>query len=482
MKKTVQSVKYVLDNLHLTPDELFQLIETSQGYTGDDYNRWLANQIILVAESEGIPFTELLVKKLKILAQLMSDADDGISELVDNFISENIDNVDTVYDFTGISYSRTTESVEEFDWFNGINLIDGTLSENNTDNSTYVGILDSKGIGKSEITLSAKSMGYSLSSKGAGMLLRFILMDDLLEPINNTYVFISDSAFFKENSEITEFFMQRFDLVKSVYLNKLDTMSSSFASGMNLITIWKSYSSRRESVDFISAESLVEGGKEKLFYANKSDLAIDFLTSSGDSISISEIDYDLSSQGTRDVEESPLNAYLSVNGTQSVADFPISGSSLVYPISKDNLEEIIVYFAASKSLEGTWGYGRGLGRVCNGLEGYQSLVANCLPIFLFSPNSLFSNSDVKSNFSYNSDLVNDLHDMYSPFMTFEAKVLWDLVKSYSDAMVNQVEGLDGFSFYQIRKGLNNEKFDSEYQKRYESAKNFVKRQLEGFLC
>ena len=62
MKKTVQAVKYALDTLHISPDSLFKLIETSQGYEGEDYNRWLAEKIIRTADSEGIPFTELLVK------------------------------------------------------------------------------------------------------------------------------------------------------------------------------------------------------------------------------------------------------------------------------------------------------------------------------------------------------------------------------------------------------------------------------------
>ena len=74
MKKTTQAIKYALDELHVTPDKLFQLIESAQGYDGSNYELWLAGRIIKIADSEGIPFTELLVKTLKILASLMSDS------------------------------------------------------------------------------------------------------------------------------------------------------------------------------------------------------------------------------------------------------------------------------------------------------------------------------------------------------------------------------------------------------------------------
>lgn len=484
MKKTVQAVKYALDTLHISPDSLFKLIETSQGYEGEDYNRWLAEKIIRTADSEGIPFTELLVKKLKILAEIMSNSEEGISQLVDDFISERLEGVETVYDFSGLGYSGTTDSQEDFDWFNGINPMGEEILVNNTDNSAYVGFLDSKGAGKSEVTLAGRSMGYSMNSKGGAMLLRFILMDEALEPTNNTYVFISDAAFFKENSSITQAFMNQFDLVEAIYLNKLDTMPSSFASGLDLITVWKTYSAERDSVSSISACDLLKGGSPKLFYADSEELEVDYLKFNEATEEVPELDFDLNlSEDTYDVSKSDYHAYLSVNGTQRVADYPIIGSELVYGITKENLRSIIVYFAGSKSLEGSWGYGRGLKRVCDGLEGYNSLVANCLPIFLYSPDSLFCTIEGTSSFNYSSDLVAELFEEYSPFMSFESKVLWDLAQDYSKAMVKgQEEELENQSFYQIRKALMDDRFEKVYQEKYESAKSYVKQQLEGYLC
>jgi len=238
MKKTTQAIKYALEELHLTPDKLFQLIESAQGYTGDNYELWLANKIIEVADSEGMPFTELLVKKLKLLTSLRSDTDEGVSQVVSDFINKVVGSYKETVDFSGLNLDFLNDN-SDFDWFNGFSLVDGTLMELNDSNTAYVGFLDSAGAGKNEVSLAGKSMGIPITSKGGAMMLRFLLMDDQVEPTGNTYVFISDSAFYKENPQITKEFFKRFSLVDAVYLNKSETMQGSFASGLDLITVWK---------------------------------------------------------------------------------------------------------------------------------------------------------------------------------------------------------------------------------------------------
>ena len=80
-------------------------------------------------------------------------------------------------------------------------------------------------------------------------------------------------------------------------------------------------------------------------------------------------------------------------------------------------------------------------------------------------------------------MVAGLFEEYSPFMSFESKVLWDLAQDYSKAMVKgQEEELESSSFYQIRKALMDDRFEKVYQEKYESAKSYVKQQLEGYLC
>jgi hypothetical protein len=506
MKKTVQAIKYALEELHLTPDKLFQLIESAQGYEGDNYELWLANKIIGVADSEGIPFTELLVKKLKLLSSLRSNEEEGVSEVVDNFIKNVVSDYSFVVDFSGLDLDYLNDS-SDFDWFNGLSLVDGTLTEMNDSNYAYVGFLDSAGAGKNEVSLAGKSMGIPITSKGGAMMLRFLLMDDQVEPTGNTYVFISDSAFYKENPQITKEFFNRFSLVDTVYLNKSETMQGSFASGLNLITVWKTYSEEgydyyetegmyseselviMESNDVIIGRSLIKPNifPNKYFYADSeilmSDLLKDYLIDSEEEVQVPVINLDLEVEDAYDLPKSDLGAYLSINGTQRVSDFPIAGSTDLIPINKSNLEDLIVYYACSQATEGTWGYGKGLGMILNGLEGYESLVANCLPIFFFGWNSLFHSVEGQvSNFLPNGELAQELYEKYNSFMSFESKVLWTLGTDYSEAMISKSPELKNSTFYQIRSELKDSSFERVYKEKLELALRFVNVQSKGYLC
>lgn len=506
MKKTVQAIKYTLEELHLTPDKLFQLIESAQGYEGDNYELWLANKIIGVADSEGIPFTELLVKKLKLLSSLRSNEEEAVSEVVDNFIKNVVSDYSFVVDFSGLDLDYLNDS-SDFDWFNGLSLVDGTLTEMNDSNYAYVGFLDSAGAGKNEVSLAGKSMGIPITSKGGAMMLRFLLMDDQVEPTGNTYVFISDSSFYKENPQITKEFFNRFSLVDAVYLNKSETMQGSFASGLDLITVWKTYSEEgydyyetegkyseselviMESNDVIIGRSLIKPNifPNKYFYADSeilmSDLLKDYLIDSEEEVQVPVINLDLEVEDAYDLPKSDLGAYLSINGTQRVSDFPIAGSTDFIPINKSNLEDLIVYYACSQASEGTWGYGKGLGMILNGLEGYESLVANCLPIFFFGWNSLFHSVEGQvSNFLPNGELAQELYEKYNSFMSFESKVLWTLGTDYSEAMISKSPELKNSTFYQIRSELKDSSFERVYKEKLELALRFVNVQSKGYLC
>lgn len=506
MRKTIQAIKYALEELHLTPDKLFQLIESAQGYEGDNYELWLANKIIGVAEYEGMPFTELLVKKLKLLSSLRSNEEEGVSQVVDNFIKNAVSDYSFVVDFSGLDLDYLNDS-SDFDWFNGLSLVDGTLNELNDSNTAYVGFLDSAGAGKNEVSLTGKSMGIPITSKGGAMLLRFLLMDDQVEPTGNTYVFISDSSFYRENPQITKEFFNRFSLVDAVYLNKSETKQGSFASGLDLITVWKTYSDGgydyyetegkyseselviMESNDVILGRSLVKPNvfPNKYFYADSeilmSDILKEYLIDSEEDEQVTLVNLDLQVEDAFDLPKSDLGAYLSINGTQRVCDYPIACSTDYIPINRSNLESIITYYACSQAMEGTWGYGKGLGMVLNGLEGYESLVANCLPIFFFGWNSLFNSTEgQESNFLPNGELANELYEKYNSFMSFESKVLWTLGTDYSKAMIEKTLELKGSTFYQIRSKLKDSSFERVYKEKLELALRFVNVQAKGYLC
>ena len=67
-------------------------------------------------------------------------------------------------------------------------------------------------------------------------------------------------------------------------------------------------------------------------------------------------------------------------------------------------------------------------------------------------------------------------------MSFEAKVLWDLGTEYSKAMQKGDDSLKGKTFYQIRNILADDSFEAVYKQKLESAQNYVREQVKGFLC
>ena len=118
MRKAKSAVMYGMETLRVSPDELFKLIESSQGYDGDDYNRWLAGRIIEVAEKDGVQFSQLLAKKFVIVNEILEEVSDVQSikeEFLDIFKSTLNDTLYSV-DFEGLG-----EAVE-VDWFTGLDL------------------------------------------------------------------------------------------------------------------------------------------------------------------------------------------------------------------------------------------------------------------------------------------------------------------------------------------------------------------------
>ena len=57
MKNTREAIRYGIETLGVTPEEFFSLIESSNGYSGDDYGRWLANEIIKIAEKDNVGYS-----------------------------------------------------------------------------------------------------------------------------------------------------------------------------------------------------------------------------------------------------------------------------------------------------------------------------------------------------------------------------------------------------------------------------------------
>ena len=73
MKNTIDAIKYGLETLKVSPKELNSLIESSKGYDGDDYKRWLANEIIKIAEKDDVGYSQLLAKWFNLIQSIIEE-------------------------------------------------------------------------------------------------------------------------------------------------------------------------------------------------------------------------------------------------------------------------------------------------------------------------------------------------------------------------------------------------------------------------
>ena len=186
MKRTIEAVKYGIETLGISPNALFDLIKSSNGYDGDDYSRWLANEIIKIAEKDGVGYSQLLVKKFTIISSILDGVDVSIKkEWLDFFSSMlGVDSGSVMsINFDGIG----TKFEEDVDWYSDVDLMsekffsEGNLPENlmsnlrgdSEENFAIVAKLESDSCSKnSELFKSAKSVGVVCKNKGSMLLYR----------------------------------------------------------------------------------------------------------------------------------------------------------------------------------------------------------------------------------------------------------------------------------------------------------------------
>ena len=116
MKNAKEAIKYGIETLKVSPEEMFSLIESSKDYDGDDYPRWLASKIIKLAEEDGVGYSQLLVKRFNIISDLLdNDGEVFKSDFIDYISGENVDIIYGLDEYDK-GYS------EDLDWFKGIDL------------------------------------------------------------------------------------------------------------------------------------------------------------------------------------------------------------------------------------------------------------------------------------------------------------------------------------------------------------------------
>lgn len=470
MKKTKSAVKYGIETLKVSPDELFKLIESSQGYNGSDYSRWLAGKIIDIADKDGIQFSQLLVKKFNIINELLEELSEN-QEIDDDYITIFKDCLNS--NLYSINIDKLGVALKDVDWFNKIDLdkensffvtenLPLELQKNIFDNEKFSIIarlsLDTCDK-KSCLYSDAKGQGIKLVSKGAMFLYRLCSLVGIFNLTECKFGLLVPTKFLydEDNADIINYTLDYFDIETGLSIKSVEMLSNSINSGdiaFIVLTPRKRESQDGVILDVVEKDTSSLEGYNILCrkrYSKSKNRMIDDIKSSV-------------------VADEDSIAYLKCNDSVLSIVSSIENNDYLVPITKNTLSKAIVYYGVTIAKNIGWGDVLGLPCVIDGVSGYEELLYNCLPLFLFN-----YNSDMPQEV-LNSDIIQNLVNVGNPYFSFEAKELYNLCMDFIKS-----SGVSDRSFSSIRKEISNRDFNNLYESKVESLKSYINSLSERFF-
>ena len=478
MNNVVEAVRYGVETLGISPDEMFSLIKSSEGYEGSDYRRWLAAKIIELCESMGTGYTQLLVKKFAITQSIIeSYSDDHIKDSVIEKMREMmLDGSENVL------YSVNMEDIDtemvDTDWFDGIdlnsensefveNLPDGIREDFLEDRVSLIYRISSDNADRgSELYEDARNAGLSCKSAGALMLYRVCQMVSAFDECTENFRFgiLTSTKFLcdRENADILNYFLQYFDYT-GFAMSAGDLMNASYMKCDYAFLVCTPRTASSSSKNGIVLPYY--SGEEIIGYRR----------------------YSRSSRDMYDVlkESKPMGRVLGylVKGTSGrslgIASESENGG---IPITECNLKDVIVYYAVSKSLEG-FGLSNRVSEVLTGSEEYMELLYNCLPLFLYDVDNrcksfeeltLEGNRIVPNQLSVENSLIAKMLEDGEEYYSFESKQLLDICRGFlSFLRENTTCEVDGLTFEEIREACEYPALNNQYLTAVTNLKDFI---------
>ena len=476
MRKTKSAIKYGMETLKLSSDELFKLIESSKDYVGSDYKRWLARKIIELAEKDGIGYSQLLVKKFNIINSIMeevAETDSIKEEFLDIFKSTLKGELYS----NGFPYLGTELEV---DWGKGIDydknnsffvmnafsdgLRDSVVGESDKEVSLIIRLSNETVNKKCELYSDAKSRGIVINSAGGLILYRLCCLAEVF-PMERVTIGVYCQAGFlysEGNKDIVETFLSYYKIIDGFSMKSIELSSGGINSGTMAWLTARPIKDIDEADDCIELKSITLDEEELLGYREVDTKRY----SRSREIMLSSI-----------LGEEPEGAlgYLFKKGGLQLCTENITGEGI--PITKNNLEDVIAYFGVTRSKELEWGFDEDIPCLINGSDSYQELLWNCLPLFLYDYRSGF---ECGSALSVDSSIMKGILEKAMPYFSFEAKELFYLCKEFTE-YVGQGTDLVGKSFKEIRKEANSENFNIAYEFKLTSLKEYINGMSKSFM-
>lgn len=500
MKKTKSAVKYGMETLKLSPDELFKIIESSQGYDGGDYARWLAGKIIEVAEADGVQFSQLLVKKFNIINEILEEVS-GSQEISEDFL--DIFKGALNKDLYSVNLEGLGETLD-VDWYNGLDLdsensffvmeklpldLKGKILENEKFSILFRLSLDSADK-KSDLYSDAKGQGLVLASKGAMLLYRLCSLASNFDISNAKFGILVPIKFLydSENEAIIEYVLSHFKISEGYSIKSVEMSINALNSGDTAFITLETRKNENDNQDGVVLTSITLDEEELSGFAeletkrySKSNQSM--LNKISDESVALEDDVMMQSLGKESTMGKGLKnayGYLNVNGSISLSTLPEEGKKNI-AITKKNIRDIIAYYGVTTSRELDWGYSSDIPCLIDGRVGYEELLYNCLPLFLFDYNSDFKNiGGTEYKLTIESPIIQDLLDVGMPYFSFEAKELFNTCKDYIEFSKNNM-GVTRKSFHELRTMSDNSDFNNFYESKVVNLKEYINSLSKNFL-
>lgn len=413
MRKTKDIIKYMILQ-GKTPEEVFKLIESARDYRGNDQDLWLASEIIKTAESEGIGYSQLLVKKLEIILSLREESETSVNQDWLDFLVDNYIGTSNIYS-VGCDYLGSP--LEDIEWNRGIDynrdilgfssqLPEGVLESllNNQDLCIFAKLDDTSSDSKSDLCRDAKSIGITCNSNASLMVYRFITMARNLNLGSNfKFAFTApiDFLYNPSNKSLINWLLGYYNcsgfVVSSSFLYRGAFLDERYA-----FVVCKPNGFADVEQDCISLDTYLGDKPVNLRYTGSSMAFRTYLS-------------EAKPEGT------PMG-YLVFDRFSNVS---ISGTKVNendIPITESNFKDVVIYYGLCKS-QGT----TGIPLYINGRKDIDSIFYNCLPIFLGVENTV----NLGSSLSSSSDFIHPYLDRGTPYFSYEAKELLDTLSYIS---------------------------------------------------
>ena len=502
MKKTISAVKYGLETLGVTPDKLFSMIESSQGYVGDDYNRWLASKIIEVAEADGVGFSQLIVKKFNILSDL-SEMDN--LEIREEYLAKFCELLGAEDIYTYGIVNKDSSVLESIDWGHNIDydaencFFTDSIEDETLKEKIKSGIFNfllklsmSNKIKKSDLLLDAKNRSVTIKTEGGVVLHRVCLLYDVFGNPETKFSFLAPSEFMTslDNRDIVTELVDRFN-VTGYYMSDLNPYYGEY---VYCICTARGSKPRDKYISLTKCEykddfNVIEGSSR--IFSQSNIRMVDYLKEQAKEYNDKVIVVKNNKPVGYGVGYSEALGYLCVNSdvhlSSAVCALPDDTNIVCIPITEANLKDIIAFYGAYKSNEGN-GYFSDINVLMSGSSKYNDLVYNSLPLFLYDYDSGFkgynftdkngNTAEIKNCFDLvNSELVKTLLSNGESYYTFEAKELIGVCKMYLEGVTDA----QNKSFEDIRLLKRDDNLDNMYRSSLRKLKEYISTTYRGLL-